>query len=564
MRKRLLKNRYLRKGLLFLGILVLFTNCEKETYQGNLDSIAREDEVDLSDLYLVKINYENAKNSLNIDLNKTNEYSKKKKFEFLVDWEKSKVVKYKKDIKILYTPIYSKSNHKRKMFLGSVKEREEIISNYFTIYYGDNSTKEAFSGYIFRHNELEELVEMYYYESGKMQYRGLPKTTNKLGSKNVQNKESDCGELTLADIDWIVEAGGLDSLVNMLECVTVIGMLPSEDNDGGGTNNLNIELNLIPSFYLPAISYPTSGGGSISPTSNIPTEPSDYDWWQEDTNTIDIESIASTALLNSLTSVTLTSTQINWINNADFNTLMEIINFLDQNNSSLNSQGFVYECIDILSSPELPSDNNLSNYSTEILRMTNHLKQWGNPEDEFFADYIESLVPDFSSMTVGDVYDIYKLTRTQVHNLTGKYFKSVIVPFAEAAFPFVVYAVTEATLGVATSLISKIPLNMVSRGTRLNKMLTKLSKIGTPISGNEFFRKIPQSSVQKALKLFEKLTKDAIYPPTTNAQGTIVANMGNNTYITFRTVSDTPGVIATIDINASSLFSQIIKLKFYQ
>ena len=39
--------------------------------------------------------------------------------------------------------------------------------------------------------------------------------------------------------------------------------------------------------------------------------------------------------------------------------------------------------------------------------------------------------------------------------------------------------------------------------------------------------------------------------------------MGNNTYITFRTVSDTSGVVATIDMNASSVFSQIVKLKFY-
>lgn len=93
--------------------------------------------------------------------------------------------------------------------------------------------------------------------------------------------------------------------------------------------------------------------------------------------------------------------------------------------------------------------------------------------------------------------------------------------------------------------------------------MRQLSKVGIPINNNEFFRKIAGSSISKAKELFKGITKDAISVSSPNAQGTIVANMGNNTYITFRTVSDTSGVVATIDMNASSVFSQIVKLKFY-
>jgi hypothetical protein len=41
--------------------------------------------------------------------------------------------------------------------------------------------------------------------------------------------------------------------------------------------------------------------------------------------------------------------------------------------------------------------------------------------------------------------------------------------------------------------------------------------------------------------------------------------MGNGNFITYRTVSGplSPNVIATIDLNFSQLFTEIVKLKFY-
>ncbi len=61
------------------------------------------------------------------------------------------------------------------------------------------------------------------------------------------------------------------------------------------------------------------------------------------------------------------------------------------------------------------------------------------------------------------------------------------------------------------------------------------------------------------------ITKNAIFT-TTNAEGTIVANMGDDNYITFRTVagSNSPGVIATIEFNFIELLeTNSYKLKFY-
>ena len=52
-------------------------------------------------------------------------------------------------------------------------------------------------------------------------------------------------------------------------------------------------------------------------------------------------------------------------------------------------------------------------------------------------------------------------------------------------------------------------------------------------------------------EIFNALAKHAI-STTTNAEGTIIANMGNGNYITYRTVSSS-GFPATIDLNFQNL-----------
>ncbi len=265
------------------------------------------------------------------------------------------------------------------------------------------------------------------------------------------------------------------------------------------------------------------------------------------------------------------SQQMDWVsNNINSEGIEQVYNYLQMYDvvstippniiDSLNS------LISILSSPLLSSSSSVVNYTTEIQRMVTHLREFGNPEDEFFADYIDSLIPDFTSMTVGDVYDIYKLTRTQVHSLVEKYLYAVVVPFAEAAFPFVIYALTEATLGVALPLLSRIPLAMVLRGERLNKMVRQLSRLGTAGTGSHI-RLIPNSTYAKSLTLFNKITQNAISVTTETLSGgriRKVANMGEGNYITFRNFdfSDTPGLVANIDLNFPAIWSKIRELKF--
>ncbi|MGG8498146.1 hypothetical protein ACQY1Q_17230, partial [Tenacibaculum sp. TC6] len=244
----------------------------------------------------------------------------------------------------------------------------------------------------------------------------------------------------------------------------------------------------------------------------------------------------------------------------------EIKGFLRANNNSEEAKNKVKSALEILSLPELSNNNTPNTFKNRILRMAAHLKQWGNPEDEIFADYIEGITLDFNKMTVGDVFDIYKLTKAQVHDLTKKYFSSIIIPVAEAAYPFVVYALTEATLGAALPLISRIPLAVVIRGKMLEKMVRQIAKLGSA-GTNSHIRMIPKGNYLKSLEIFKKITKNAksIKVETlSNGRVRRIADMGNGNYITFRNYdySNTPGLVANIDLNFPKIWSKIRELKF--
>lgn len=169
-------------------------------------------------------------------------------------------------------------------------------------------------------------------------------------------------------------------------------------------------------------------------------------------------------------------------------------------------------------------------------------------------------------MTVGDVFDIYKLTSKQSKILIWKYAASVIVPVAEASYPFLVYALTEATLGAALPLLSKIPLAAVIRGNRLSKMVRQIAKLGVPGS-KSFTRIVKNSSKTKARALFDKITSNSIGPVEvikTPKGNLLKANMGNGNKIMYRPfeASNTLGHEATIELVFKKIWNTNREIKF--
>lgn len=290
-----------------------------------------------------------------------------------------------------------------------------------------------------------------------------------------------------------------------------------------------------------------SGGGDgfDNGTTTVPNDPNSF---------------SSTALLLKHVLI-LNNAQRDWLNQ---NQLIadNILAFLDANHFSEETENFAKGAVEILSQAKVNS-NNIADYESAILKMTNHLKAWGNPEDEYFAAYIESIVPDFNSMTVGDVHDIYNLTRTQVHELTLKYLESVVVPFAEAAYPFVVYALTEATLGAAVPLLSKLTKLPVFNSAWINKMVGQIGLLGVKGTSNSIrIVTTNGNAYTKSLELFKGITRNA---KSINIQsnGARVADMGNGNFITFRPLSaSSTGFEATITLDFNGIWSSIRQIKF--
>ena len=223
-----------------------------------------------------------------------------------------------------------------------------------------------------------------------------------------------------------------------------------------------------------------------------------------------------------------------------------VFNFLAENNS-FNAYEFAKSTIDILSLPVITSNNKID-YAEEILRLTNHLKSFGNIEDEIYADYIQSLIPEFNNMTINEVRAIYGHVKTTCNNLTIKYLKEIITPIVtDLVIPVITYALFEATAGTAVKLLQKIPLPLVLRGARLNNLILKTTELGNPGFGNA--RLIPNSTVAKAEALFASLTKDAIsVVPAANNPAITVAHMGNGMKIILRPISQTvPSAVRVIE-----------------
>lgn len=219
------------------------------------------------------------------------------------------------------------------------------------------------------------------------------------------------------------------------------------------------------------------------------------------------------------------------------------------------------QTMEILSLPFITSNVQID-YVTQILRLTNHLKKFGNIEDEIYADYIESLIPDFNSMTITEVRAIYSEVKTTCNQLTTKYAIEILTPVVtDLIIPVVTYALFEATAGTAIKLLQKIP-NIVLQGTRLSATISQLTQLGSPgIKTN--VRVIATSApVARAESLFLSLTRNV--KPTEVSPGVLRAAMGNGNFITFRTIS-TSGFPATIDLNFPLIFganSPIKVLKF--
>ncbi len=258
-------------------------------------------------------------------------------------------------------------------------------------------------------------------------------------------------------------------------------------------------------------------------------------------------------------------------NNFDF--VDKLLEFLEANNSSQEALNFVKQVIKVkkrkpntkidFDIEPLITSGNPTNYVNGIKKMTAYLKVRGARE---LGEYIERLQTDFNSFTVGEIKDIYRLVRKEYLSLKGQYFMAIYGTVAKQAYPFIEYAIIEATLGTAIPMLKKIPISFVSRGAKLEKMVRKVAQLGKA-GTNSRIRLIKNGNYLKAFELFKKITKDAKHikvETLSNGRVIRIADMGEGNYITFRNFdySKTPNLTANIDLNFPKIWSKSRELKF--
>lgn len=344
MRKTKFKNRLWKTGILIFGILFTLTNCEKEEFQTNSFEINNSLQYSVPNLTQVKQNFEYIVGT-NSSFYKKGISSKNIKNTIFIDWNNSKILKFKKqeNIDILYTPVvFDKQNRRMKSFVGSItNDKNKIESNLFALFYDESSTNEQFSGFISQSDINGNLLKIYKYVDGvkQMTYSVSKKNSNKSNTASKSDCEPTWQEL-LQIIDMMIQSGG-DPYYS-LECVTVTGLLDGSNTGGGGLEpDSNLSGGNIPlgdSYYN---LNPIGGGTSINPPSTSTIE----QWWNEETNIISIETAVSMSIMEAIP--TLTTNQINWVNDpANSDLALQVINFLNVNLNFIEAENFAELAID--------------------------------------------------------------------------------------------------------------------------------------------------------------------------------------------------------------------------
>lgn len=570
--------------LAIIFTLVLFSCQEEQEFITITEEIINDDssskQFKVPSLLDVQSNFMSEASYYQIFTNKQNDKSNMNDMlGFGVDWELSFPTQFdsEQNIDILYTPIHFNSSKRLKSFIASATINDTLVSQIVTLAYVGQPSLEYFNGYIFFHDLTGAFITGSYYESGNK-----IKTAYVVKTKSNSTNKNSCIE----DQWYYLATYGIDGYEEFFsddrECLgstTVVAEIAMGDGDGsGGGSGSDSDFPTSSDMYIPV--YSGGGGGSTS-SDNLNTSNSgnaesvstlESAYWQE--------TIApNEAMITTLASeINLNATQTQWLQNTQNSTELQmlpyqIINFLDKNLWSNEAKNFAQEAIGVLMDDSLTNSmSSLSSkmdYEARIKTITNRLRNYGDLEDKLMADYIDSLLPEFENLNMGEVHDLYKLVVWQQKNLIRKYFQAVLIPIAEASLPFIELALTDASLGLAIPLISRLPLTMVLRGLRLEKTIRSIAKLGKAGRAGSHIRIIPNSSYTKAITLFNKLTQNAINitrKALPDGRVIYVADMGEGNFITFRNFdySSTVGLQANIDLKFPKIWSKNRELKFVE
>ncbi|MCF8716465.1 hypothetical protein JM658_16685 [Joostella atrarenae] len=313
---------------------------------------------------------------------------------------------------------------------------------------------------------------------------------------------------------------------------------------GGGSGSIGDDFGSGSTFD------PDGGGGGTSPN-----PPDGFETTEITPSIFDLKIMLSKLL-------TLNLSQNNWLTNYDpFGQFTKkALIYLDNNNNTFHAKTFIRWVIDF----EIENQNPPHDYKKSLEGMVIGLKKFGGSEGALVAEYIENVLTDINSMAFGDVKDFHALMKDTVSQFNTAMMSAIINAYAEVALPIIEYALFESGTTLAVKLLSKIPISWVYRGTRLNKIVKEVGLLGERGKTTNIRLFKTNAPISNAKETFNTLTKHAV-SKTTETNGSIVANMGNGNYITYRPITaSSSGIPATLslDFRSANVWTKVREVKF--
>ncbi|WP_299108253.1 hypothetical protein [uncultured Tenacibaculum sp.] len=412
---------------LYICFMLLFSfyNCSQEN--------------DLSKEVLVQSNYsipsvKETQQTFQQTFFSKNTFSKSEK-QLDILWEESSVKKYKEDINILHTPIDLNSEIRIKSLVSSV-EKEGVIESYIlTLVYDEDSNNQAFSGYIFKHDNKGAFIEVYQYKQGT--YIQTLKEINT--SKNFSNRGCSCSTSVL-EVVQLLQAGW--DVGGLLDCVCVGG------TTGGGSSTFQ-EWSTPGSKLKDPIGWHlghnnTLGGGGGSTTgntsnsnNNISNELEVQDikpWWNEDDKIINNLTDKAKCVYDKLKNNTLIKKTLDNFKGEDAPVHLKLemkSNLRDNKGDIINGQTIYGDKIRIVINTEKSKDRPSLSVARTIIHEAIHAKIYRmirTRSQLVYNQYTNTYhLPDGSKADFPTLFDYYdKFPNNPQHNYMADYYRTAM------------------------------------------------------------------------------------------------------------------------------------------
>lgn len=244
------------------------------------------------------------------------------------------------------------------------------------------------------------------------------------------------------------------------------------------------------------------------------------------------------------------SNKAKWLNQNQHVTDI-VYKYILTKNKSTESIEFSNWAIDFMLSQEIPCGSIGNDCVESIEKMAEGLRKFHGEEGIAMAEMFETFVSDFNLFTKAELQTFYDAAKSVTQEFNDIMLASITGAFAQGSAKILGVILFEVGGNAAVALLQKIPVSWVLRGATLTPMIQNAVKLG--VQGAQTHVRLIKvtNPLGRGKGLFNALTKNAI-SKTTNAEGTIVANMGNGNFITYRTVSST-NFPATINFNFQQL-----------